>query len=112
VIGETLENRILHYSDRTGSAFLRNVVVENEGEQLCEIILHGDAEFVAENVTLQGAMRIEVEAGTRLTAFHENGILHWKKETALGNVAKWIYHISDEGLIVLERTETQKKQQV
>jgi UTP---glucose-1-phosphate uridylyltransferase len=111
VMGETLENGILHYSDRTGSAFLRNVVIENTNGP-CEIILHGDAEFVAENVTIRGAMRIEVEAGTRLIAFEENGVLHWKKDVALGNVAKWIYHISDEGIIVLEMAQTQKKQQV
>lgn len=119
IMGEISEEGILTYSDRSGSVSLRNVVVDNRGwdqsaehcfwkeeikrEELCEIIVHGDGEFIAENVTLRGAMKIEVAAGTRLTAFEEKGSLQWKKEAVSGPIKKWIYHLSDEGSILLEK---------
>ncbi len=117
VMGEVGEDGILRYSDRVGCVRLNNVSVENRGldkaanncywkdeierHELCEILIHGDGEFVAENVALRGNLRIDVETGSRLTAFEENGELKFKKEALSGIEKRWIYHLSDNGEILL-----------
>lgn len=96
ILGESDPEGIIRYSDRVGKCRLINVKVENQGidfnasntywkanihrSGLCEIIIHGDGEFYAENVLLPGNLKIEVESGTRLTAFEEKGILNFRKE--------------------------------
>ncbi|GEM_PF-286463 len=112
-----IQEGILRYSERVGTVILNNVRVENRGydpdadntywkdeiarHELCEILIHGDGEFVAQDVTLRGAMRIEVDPGCRVTAFEENGSLKLKREM-LGEAGKrWVYHFTDEGAILL-----------
>ena len=115
-IGEGGE--VLRYSDRIGGLFLQNVTVENRGynpmaknvywkeeierHELCEILIHGDGEFVAKDVVLRGNMRIEVDAGCRVTAFEENGSVQFKTEPLKEPIRRWIYHLTDDGSIHLE----------
>jgi UTP---glucose-1-phosphate uridylyltransferase len=117
VVGEKAANGVLHYSENVGRCRLINVIVRNEGylphvsshywkaeinrRELCEIVLHGDGEFFAENVALTGNMKIEVESGSRLIAFDDNGELKFKKEPLSGS-KNWVYHLSDDGSILLE----------
>ncbi|MES2122565.1 MAG: hypothetical protein V4492_07300, partial [Chlamydiota bacterium] len=110
------------YSDRIGRCQLINVTVENAGidrsvanvywkneiqrNESCEIIIHGNGEFYAENVTFRGAMRIEVQAGTRVTAIEKEGDVHFSVETLNFLSWYWLYHLTEEGEIVLEKINT------
>ncbi len=118
VLGGKNEEGILCYSENAGCCRLINVSVENQGydpdvgslywngevnhRELCEIIIYGNGEFYAENIHLRGDMKIEVENGMRLIAYEEQGILKFKKEPLHGFSHAWIYHLTEEGSIVLE----------
>jgi hypothetical protein len=118
VVGEMNSEGILKYSENVGKCRLTNVSVENQGMdpqgpnvywkgeikrfELCEIILHGNAEFHAENVCLRGDLKIEVEPGMRLTAFEENGSLKFKREPITEPKKGWTYRLSDKGRILLK----------
>jgi hypothetical protein len=96
IIGEFGMDGTLQYSERVGRCRLINVTVENRGVdpnahniywkgelqrfELCQLMIHGDGEFYAENVILRGNLKIEVDSGTRLIAFEEKGELNFKQE--------------------------------
>lgn len=118
VCGEKNSKGILQYSENVGRCHLINVVVDNQGydpaaspcywegalkhRQRCEIRIHGDGEFYAENVIFSGNLKIEVESGTRLTAYTDKGELKFKRESLSGASSNWIYHLADDGSILLE----------
>lgn len=120
IIGEINAEKILTYSENVGKCRLANVVIENQGLdpqgpniywkgdikrfELCEIILHGEAEFHAENVCLRGNLKIEVESGTRLTAFEEKGRLKFRKGNLAGTKKNWKYRLSGNGAIDLKNS--------
>lgn len=117
ILGTYAQNGILQFSEKVGRCRLINVVVENlginphaqntywKGEidrlELCEIIIHGDGEFYAENITLRGNLRVEVNSGMRLIAFEEMGELKFKQELLNGFKKTWTYHLSEESFIEL-----------
>ena len=84
VMGEVDGLGVLQYGRGSGKCQLKNVVVQNLGisldsqrdfwrgsfkhEEICEIFLEKDAEFLAENVTLAGGLSIVVPRGTRVRA--------------------------------------------
>ncbi|MGC1878180.1 MAG: UTP--glucose-1-phosphate uridylyltransferase [Rhabdochlamydiaceae bacterium] len=121
IMGELDPDGILHYSERVGRCRLLNVTVENRGFdrsapniywkgeidrfELCEIVIHGDGEFYAENVILRGALRIEVEGGTRLTAIEEKGELIFKKESLCHPSHAWSYHLGSDSSIKLKEMQ-------
>jgi hypothetical protein len=118
MIGEPDRNGTLQYSEKVGCCRLINVVVENRGinpqvahvywkgeirrDELCEIIIHGDGEFYAQNVFLRGNMKIEVSSGMRLVAFEESGELKFRQEPS--NKNRWSYHLCDNNAIQLSRS--------
>jgi hypothetical protein len=120
IIGEFAQNGTLQFSERVGRCQLINVTVQNlginshaqnlywKGEiqrfELCEIIIHGDGEFYAENVVLRGSMRIEVNSGTRLIAFEEKGELKFRQEILNSFKKTWIYHLGEDNFIELSYT--------
>ncbi len=118
IVGEIDPAGLLHYSENVGRCRLAHVSVKNHGidresaniywkgeikrSELCEIVLHGDAEFHAENVSLRGNLKIEVESGTRLTAFEHEGQLKFRKEILSGQKKSWMYHLFEDGCIGLK----------
>lgn len=116
VIGEFTQDGTLQFSENVGRCQLIDVSVENRGIdpsaqniywkgeihrfEVCEIIIHGDGEFYAENIVLHGNLRIEVNSGTRLIAFEEKGKLKFREEV-LGCKKKWTYHLNEENFIQL-----------
>jgi len=118
VMGESDAEGILRYSERSGKCRLIDVTVRNRGVdwsaqnsywmdaierlEVCEIHICGDGEFVATGVTLTGGISLRVETGTRVTAFEEAGQLKFKTEPLLDHSEGWIYHLAEDGSIVLE----------
>jgi UTP---glucose-1-phosphate uridylyltransferase len=119
VLGERNADGTIVYSDSAGRCTLRNVTVQNRGFdpyaknvywqeeisrfELCEIRICGNGEFFAENLVLRGPLHIVVESGTKVTACVEDGSLRFKREPLTGIRKGWIYHLTDEGSIYLER---------
>jgi UTP---glucose-1-phosphate uridylyltransferase len=118
IMGDVTDQGLIHYSNQTGKCILRGVKVINRGidkdashcywkneiqrSEQCEILLRGNAEFVAENVCFEGAMRIEVEAGWRVRACQEEGRLVFKREKIFEPTWQWSYTFVDEEMIKLE----------
>jgi hypothetical protein len=88
LMGDIKTDGKLHYSEKTGKCTLRNVQIENRGidqtsqniywkqevhhTEAMEIIIHGNGEFIAENVIFKGPLKIEVPSGFRMRAYMKN----------------------------------------
>ena len=104
----------LVFSDRTGKCFLRNVKVRNAGikkgapnifwkneivrTESCSIILEGNAEFYAENISLNGNVLITVKNGMRVTATEKQGKLVLTEEKLQESLFQWKYSIENNQL--------------
>lgn len=113
------ENGIQQYSAFCGKCVLKNVKVRNQGidakapnifwkneifrKEACRILIQGDGEFYAEDVSLEGDLRIDVPAGTRVTAYDEKGELKWKSERIDRPSWSWKYHVDDADQILLSK---------
>jgi hypothetical protein len=89
VLGHILSSGQIVYSSLNGKCELKNVTIVNKGinasscnrfwaneivrHEALEIILHGNAEFSATNVTFNGPEIIDVPNGYRLEIVEENG---------------------------------------
>ncbi len=121
------EGDFLRYSSGSGKCTLNNVFVKNRGirrdlpqiywknqlirEESCHIILHGNAEFYAENVTLQGDLVISVPPGERWRAFsNKNGEVEFEKEEIRTASWQWVYQQREEEIILL-RQEVDRKEE-
>lgn len=118
VMGEYTEQGQIRYSDQTGKCTLKGVHIVNQGidtgasqcywkneiqrKELCEIIIHGNGEFIAENVRLEGNWRVEVEAGWRVRAHQEEGRCVLTHEKILEPSWQWTYHF-ENGIVVLKK---------
>ena len=121
VTGSLDNNHKLQYGKDLGKCTLKNVKIKNLGidrntenvywkqdynrlESLT-ITLHGDSEFIAENVTLDGHLNLEVMDGERLTVFLTDEKLQFKREKLDKNQVYWIYEFDDENQIVLKKSK-------
>ena len=109
-------NGLLQYSEQTGKCRLKHVTIDNKGidrnatqcywkneivrTELCEIVLHGNGEFVAEGVTLKGNMRIVVEDGYRVTALEKEGNLMLVKEKLHSPSWSWRYQFESSRIVL------------
>ncbi len=111
IMGKMDLDGVLHYSEAVGCLRLVNVTVANAGydtqsscfwkgdiyhHECCSIQIHGDGEFIAENVTLQGDIKIEVQSGMRVTAYEAEGKLQFRIEPRPILNQNWTYHLSEE----------------
>ncbi len=117
IIGHPDPDGVILYSERVGRCRMHRVTIENRGIdltaqniywkgeiercELCEIIIHGEAEFVAEDVVLRGPLKIEVEEGTRLIAYEENGELKFRREPLRSGEGVWTYQFGEDNSIKL-----------
>ncbi|MFA6916156.1 MAG: UTP--glucose-1-phosphate uridylyltransferase [Parachlamydiales bacterium] len=108
----------LAYSHKGGKCTLRNVTILNEGveradaipwkkelkyKECLEIVLHGDAEFYAQNVTFKGAKRYEVPPGYRLKiSQNEEGIRESLQKISFPSWW-WHYSFAADGTVVLRK---------
>lgn len=116
-LGETDAAGLLHYGARCGKCTLKNVTVDNRGidysadncywknvmhrHEVVRIVLHGHAEFYAENVTISGSHTIEVRNGYRVTAYEESGQLCFLQEKIDAPSWSWHYHFDAKNKIKL-----------
>lgn len=117
VVGKMNSDGILSYGEQTGKCLLKNVVIENSGvnyaahnifwkhsierHESCQIILHGNGEFVAENVRFKSNLLIEVPDGYRVTAYHQGDSLHFRKEKISSPSWHWSYAFDGKNQIIL-----------
>jgi len=111
----------LQYSEKTGKCTLRNVQVENKGinrtsqnlywkqeihhAEAMEIIIHGNGEFIAENVLFKGPLKIEVPSGFRMRAFTKNKQISFDTTKIHNPSWYWSYAWDPEDRIQLTRKE-------
>jgi hypothetical protein len=108
----------LHYSPNTGKCILRNVAIKNLGvdwekstqiwknqlrrREAFEIIIHGNGEFIAEDVVFHGSFYIEVQAGQRVIAYQRKGALEFRIEEISSPTWFWSYHFDEDDSIMLK----------
>jgi hypothetical protein len=116
LMGHQDSNGILHYSNQTGRCYLKNVKVRNLGinkeaancywkneiarKEVCHIVIHGNGEFYAENVTLDGNLEIEVADQTKVTAIREDGELKFVTTSLKEPSWNWNYIIKEEAVFI------------
>ena len=121
VMGHLDSKELLHYSHQTGQCLLKNVRVKNRGIdweedhlfwkhdikrlEAFKIVLHGHSQFVAEDITIEGDLSIEVPHGMRMTAKEEKGNVIFITEPLEGDRAFWNYSIDREKNIKVKKAE-------
>lgn len=119
IMGGKDQEGVIQYGKECGKCILKNVTVRNEGiDRLAEnsywcnevqrkeslkIVLMGNGEFYAENVTLEGDQLIEVADGYRITALQEGGEVVFKKEEIDSPSWLWKYQFDEESKIQLSK---------
>jgi UTP---glucose-1-phosphate uridylyltransferase len=117
-MGHFDQDGVLHFSNRTGRALLKNVSVKNDGvdwarsqpfwknrfvrQGVLEIHLEGFSEFVAENVTFDGCFRFDVPEGIRMRVKEELGNLIIEEEI-LEEKPFWTYRWDERQGILAAR---------
>lgn len=86
---------IRRFSDRSGKCQLINVQVEN-----LEIEIEGDGEFIAENVSFKGDLKVGVPPSMRIRALQDGGKVRLVEEKIDGPSWSWKYEV-DRGEIIL-----------
>lgn len=121
ILGRKNESKLIQYSEESSKCTLHNVRVINEGidteakntywkndisrHEALHIILHGNAEFHANDVTFNGNHIFEVKNGERLIVSEKDGDLDFKREEILHPSWYWKYEISSDKTILLEKHE-------
>lgn len=122
-LGPIKESKLI-YSEECGKLQLYNVKVKNAGrnakqklqawkneplrKESLSIILNGNAEFYAKDVTFEGDMKIVVPDGIRMSAMNENGKITFKQEPISEATWHWRYLAGDDSLnerLILQRVE-------
>jgi len=115
ILGHKDAKGVIVYSENTGKCLLKNVSVRNLGidqkapnlfwknevfrTECFTLIIHGNGEFIAEDVTFEGNHHIEVPEGVCIRAISQEGKVTFRKEPLSG--WSWNYAATDEGEIVL-----------
>lgn len=102
-----------------GRCLLRNVTVKNQGidreaenhfaqgkithKELLHVILHGNAEFIAEEIEFEGSYCIEVPDGQRVTVEIEDGELKFRTENIEKPTWRWDYSVDENFAIILQK---------
>lgn len=118
-LGNLTGTGLIEYSEYNGKCELHNVKVVNRGidwrasncywknsiqhHEKMEIILHGNAEFYAKDVCLEGNMRIEVPAGSRMEMTNQDGQIKCQTLKIKEPTWQWHYKFDQENAIQLSR---------
>ncbi len=119
LLGMKNPNGEIQYSQNCGKCSLHNVVVENRGidrsventfwmnkiqrNAALRIVLHGNAEFYAADLTLEGDHFIEVPHGYKVIASEKDGQIHFEKEVIKNPSWSWQYEYNEANHIILNK---------
>lgn len=119
VMGEVDQNGVLRYSEKVGRCVLKNVTIQNQGidydqgnvfwKQVIHrkgsfrILLEGESEFYAEDVTFNGDLEIKVEHGHRIIAKNIDGQVIFFKERLRSRSWEWSCSFNQDKTLVLEK---------
>lgn len=120
IMGRKNEFGLIHYDESAcGKCYLNHVTVRNKGinrsgknvfwkmaidrSECVRILLHGNGEFFAENVVLEGDHFFEVPDGYRLEVFQIDGELQSCLKKIKGASWGWRYAFGDEGAVILSK---------
>ncbi len=120
-IGQPDDQEHLVYSEKGPKCELINCSVVNKGidrekvsnwwrnrysfEETCQITIHGNGEFFAEEVAFNGPLNIEIFEGERVTASMDNGNVVYDRRVVKDPTWYWIYSIDEENNILLSKKE-------
>jgi hypothetical protein len=118
VMGQTTDH-ILKFGNENGKCELKNVSVKNRGlsasqetpywknhlkhEEKLHIILKGNAEFLAENITFEGNLLIEVPSGYRYIAYQDRTEVKFKKEQIQQSTWYWDYAFDENDQVKIKK---------
>lgn len=122
-LGSTDNEDLLHYNTDNGKCTLHNCTVRNRGinrndsHNLCwknqierfeslEIILHGNAEFFAEETHFIGPHRFEIPHGHRMVVSSKEGQLQTRLEKISKPSWNWTYTFNKKNQIHLKKTNS------
>lgn len=107
IMGQITADGTIHYGEQTGKCHLKNVKVNNKGidrkqrniywkqeiqrTESLEIIIHGNGEFFAENVTFEGNLKLEVPSGHRMCAIQKEGHIDYEIVKIKTPSWHWVY---------------------
>lgn len=117
-LGKEDASGIIYYGIETGKCILRSVKIINHGidykanncywkneiarKEALEIILHGNAEFYADNVTFNGAHHFEVPDGHRMVVTMQGNKIHTSLEEISAPTWHWSYTFDAENRVSLD----------
>jgi UTP---glucose-1-phosphate uridylyltransferase len=122
IVGRENDQGMLAFDeDHCGKCTLINVKVRNQGreevpvhdvwrcqyerKEALHITLRGNAEFFAENVTLEGDVHFDVPEEHRLVVYQQGSEIAWHYEKIAKPSWKWEYFLEDDSSITLEKTK-------
>lgn len=120
IVGRKSTKGIIKYGEDSGKCVLKYVKIKNKGiistdsnniywkkninrHECLEIILRGNGEFFAENVTFEGGMKIEVPDGHRTIAYEQNGNIEFYTSPIAKPTWHWAYTFDEEDHIILRK---------
>lgn len=119
ILGKKDLSGVLIYGSETGKCTLHNVVVHNKGilrdskncywknqierEEKVAITLHGNGEFIAENVTFLGSHAISVPDGHRMVAYQKGTEVHFQLDRISKPSWEWKFAFDEEDRILLHK---------
>lgn len=119
IMGEVKEEGFLSYSEKVGRCTLKNVRICNQGIDLdqpnifwkgevyrkesCFILLKGESELYAEDVTLLGDKQIVVEDGYKMTIRQINGEVLYTKERLSQPPWCWAYAFTPDYTLEIKK---------
>lgn len=114
-----LKQGVISYGEDSGKCVMHNVTIKNQGidrqtpnqfwknqifrQESLQIILRGNAEFFAENVTFTGAHLIDVPNGYRMLVETVRGSLNFSLEKIASPTWYWGYSFDSEERIRLKK---------
>lgn len=120
IMGKEDQHGLLKFnSEHCGKCNLIDLRVRNQGREMTSfnevwkmqyarkealrITLHGNAEFFAENVTLEGDVHFDVPEGHRLVVYQQGDEIAWHLEKFEKPSWKWDYYIEEDSSISVEK---------
>jgi hypothetical protein len=124
IMGKEINDIIVYDSSECGKCTLKNVTIQNQGIQpssnnvfwkhqvvrseCLQIILHGNAEFFAENVNFIGNFHFEIPDGYRMVVEQKNKQIVWHTHKINTHTWMWHYAFDEQNKVILSKDNNLK----